>query len=110
MSTNDYTQKLNQLAEMIWESEAGLTFKEQEQTPPPPPPKEDPDEVLWGKWGGQYIIVTRCKSGNRVANIKLPEKFSDEASARSAALDLIRKYPQAGIRYLSAQELAVYLL
>ncbi|WP_226648331.1 hypothetical protein [Microbulbifer variabilis] len=110
MSTKDYNQQLNRLAELIWENEADASFKENRETPPELPPVKYPSEVLWGKWGGHYIVIVRYISGRKVTNIKKPEKYPDEASGSAAALNIIRAYPKAAIRYLPSHELAIYLL
>ncbi|WP_444941493.1 hypothetical protein ACJJI3_03270 [Microbulbifer sp. ZKSA004] len=110
MVIKDYSQQLNQLAELMHQSEAELSFKKKEEPPEQSPPTEYPSKVFWGKWGGHYIIVIRFISGRRISNIKQPERYPDKDSASLAALKIIRKYPQADIRYLSTRELSVYLL
>ncbi|MCO1333493.1 hypothetical protein MO867_03980 [Microbulbifer sp. OS29] len=108
MSTS-YSKELNQLAQLIWQQEAEQEPKTQAEPSVAPPADHAPSDVFWGKWRGRYIVVTRYISGRTKSNVKLPNNYSDEAMARSAALDIIRKFPEASIRYLPAKELAVYL-
>ncbi|WNZ54712.1 hypothetical protein ACJJI5_15130 [Microbulbifer sp. EKSA008] len=111
MSTS-YSKELNRLAQLMWEQEAELELKPQEEKEAAPEKSSvnnAPNDVFWGKWKGRYIVVMRYISGRTTSNVKLPNIYADEADARSAALDIIRKFPEASIRYLSAKELAVYL-
>ncbi|WP_444944003.1 hypothetical protein ACJJIK_01865 [Microbulbifer sp. ZKSA006] len=111
MSTS-YSKELNRLAQLMWEQEAELELKPKEEKESPPEQSSvdsAPNDVFWGKWKGRYIVVMRYVSGRTASNVKLPNIYADEAAARSAALDIIRKFPTASIRYLSAKELAVYL-